>query len=247
MWSAVVAGMRRHRRRVLGGAVLGVLAWTGLALLAPGPDRDLMVMFFSLLVAVLAVLSAVVNSRPGPAAFLVDTRTPAFRALPNDGQLLSAVIVVSLAAVTIVGGLSRYHDTAGELAYWVPVSILTVITALLVVLAWLAPGLQLRPDGLVDATGLGTRTVPWEALTPAGLPVPSPNATRLRLTFAHPELVRRKGLVLGSAVATTGVNPVLLTHAIGYYLVNPDRRRLIGTQAGYDELVRALAGLAQRA
>jgi hypothetical protein len=103
-----------------------------------------------------------------------------------------------------------------------------------------APGVQLRPDGLIDHSLLGTLTVPWEALAPGyPLPVP-PKAGTLALTYTAPELVQRRGLASRRFIRTDNIDALFLVHAIRQYLAHPQRRSAIGTQTEYDYLLRAL-------
>jgi hypothetical protein len=97
--------------------------------------------------------------------------------------------------------------------------------------------------GLVDRRPLGTLTVPWQALAP-GYPHPSPPlAASLVLTYARPELVRRRGLVFSwRRLATHNVDPLFLGYTIAYYVAYPQQRPAICTQAEYDQLHGARPG-----
>jgi hypothetical protein len=100
---------------------------------------------------------------------------------------------------------------------------------------------QLRRDALLDRGPLGTLVVPWEALA-AGYPRPVPPAAGyLTLTYAQPDLVRRRGLVIFRRLIQSGnVDASFLVHAIDYYVDHPRRRALIGTQAEYEDLVQTI-------
>jgi hypothetical protein len=127
-----------------------------------------------------------------------------------------------------------------EVGLSVLAALVVALAAVNVALAWRGVSVELRPAGFVDRTALGTLTVPWGALAPGYPLLPPANATRLVLTFAHPELVRRRGLIFWSSIQAT-VDPVFLAHAIRFYVANPDRRPSIGTEAEYEELLRAVS------
>jgi hypothetical protein len=104
-------------------------------------------------------------------------------------------------------------------------------------------GVQLRPAGLVAIRLFGALVVPWEALAP-GYPLPIPaKASRLPLTYARPELVRRRGLTRGRrSIYISHIHAGFLAAAIRYYVAYPQHRAAIGTQSEHDRLLHALAG-----
>ena len=232
--SAMFAGVVRRRRTVLSGAVIVTCAVVALALQVHGGGRAVLTMVFGALVVPSPVLSLVAYFRPRQAAFAV-ARTPAFRTMPHEGHVFATLTVISLSTEGVLGRLSFNHlPAAGPLAVvlraqsaalWVLAVVVVALAAMNLALAWRGVGVQLRPDGLVDRTGLGTLVVPWQVLAPGHPLPPLSTATKLALTFAHPQLVRRKGLVFWSSVQAGNVDPAFPAGAIRFYVANPDRRR----------------------
>jgi hypothetical protein len=246
-------GTVRHRRVVLAaGVFVAGAAWLGLAASA-GLGRDLLRLCLIPLALVSPVLALVAMWRPGPAAFVVDPRTRSFRAPPHPAHVYLALMLVSVSVVGFPPQVPPALDDAPAFvnliahlvtgSVFVLAGLVVVLSAVTVVAVWRGVGVQLRPDGLVDRTPLGTLVVPGEALAPGyPLPVP-PAASHLTLTYARPELVRRRGLVVfRRLVQTSNVDTMFLVHAIRYYLDHPQHRPLIGTQAEYDDLLPAVSG-----
>jgi hypothetical protein len=174
---------------------------------------------------------------------------PAFRTLPHAGHVYLAVGFTYFGASQVANRLSlpgseqgrAFDNAAWRLLAGVFIGLiwaLVVTSAVHVFAVWRDIGVQLRPDGLVHRGLLGTLTAPWEALAP-GYPLPTPPAaTSLALTYAGPELVRRRGL-LQRRILTDNVNALFLGYAIRYYLAYPQRRSMIGSQTEYDNLIRS--------
>ncbi|WP_238005337.1 hypothetical protein KZZ52_17515 [Dactylosporangium sp. AC04546] len=253
MRSAIFAGTARHPRLVLGGAVGVAAGLVGVQLLlAPDSDiRHAIPMLLSLLGLASAVLTLAAWLRARPAAFAVDPRTPAFRTLPWPGHVYNATSAAFMSATQVAFQLilpGADQDPAFDNPAWhLRESILIAMCVLLVALsimlilaAWRNVGVQLRPDGLVDRNPLGTLTVPWGALATHSVPQPRSATTSLLLTYARPDLVRRRGIPFGRRIRTDAVNALFLADAIHHYLVNPQHRQAIGTQAEYEDLLSTL-------
>jgi hypothetical protein len=67
-----------------------------------------------------------------------------------------------------------------------------------------------------------------------------PKAGSLALTYARPELEQRRGFAFRRFIRTDNVDAQFLVHAIRHYVAHPHHQSAIGTQAGYDTLLRAL-------
>ncbi|MFG2039625.1 hypothetical protein [Dactylosporangium sp. NPDC048998] len=256
MLSATLVGTARHPRLTLGGAVAVAASLVGLQLLAPSDSntRYAIPAVLSLLGLASAGMALVALTRPRPAAFVVDADAPAFRALPHPGHVYSAATAVFMTATeatfrVILPDADR--DTAFDDPGWRVMTgtfglltiVLGVLTVPLIAAVWRDVGVQLRPSGLVDRSALGTVTVPWDALSASSLPPTTPSATSVRLTYARPELVRVRGLPFSRRrIRTDGVNALFLVHAINHYLMHPQRRQAIGTEAEYGDLLSALHG-----
>ncbi|GAA1542037.1 hypothetical protein GCM10009827_071910 [Dactylosporangium maewongense] len=254
MFSAIFDGIGRHPRSMIGGVVLIAVGSAGVQLLA-APDSDTRYAIpavLSLLVLASSVLSLVALARPRPAAFVVDARSAAFRTVSHPRQVLAraaAVLISTAQATSRMAAHAREGDPA-----WDPMSrtsdvlaaVLVVLAALLVAAVWRGSGLWLRQDGLTERNPLGSVTVPWDALSPSALPPTTPSAWSLRLGYAKPELVRRRGLASSRRISTDTVNALFLVHTLHYYLTHPEQRQAIGTESGYADLLRVLYGATPR-
>ncbi|MFI2650651.1 hypothetical protein [Micromonospora fulviviridis] len=117
-----------------------------------------------------------------------------------------------------------------------------VLVALLLVEAWQGHGVQLRPHGIRQSWVLGSLTVPWEALPAAQVPPRADRPSRLRMAFAKPLLVRRRGIPWSrNALRTDNVDAGFLAAAIRHYVCHPEHRAAIGSQAEYRRLLAELA------
>jgi hypothetical protein len=249
------AGAVRHPRATLIGTVAVMSAVVGLGSRLHGAGHALLAVLVSLLALLLVAVAVVAHFRPRQAAFVIDPRTPAFHTPRHETQLFMAIAIVAFGAEAVLfrssgprpapaGGLVHRLMHLEDATLTFLTALLVVLAAANVVLAWRGAGAQLRPDGVVDRTGVGALMVPWEAFAPDHpvLP-PPPKATRLVLTLARPELARRRGLAFSSSVQANNVDPVFLAHAIRCYVANPDRRPSIGTRAEYERLLRPSVNL----
>ncbi|MEV4138923.1 hypothetical protein AB0J72_43010 [Dactylosporangium sp. NPDC049742] len=256
MISAILAGVARHPRWVLGGAVALAGVLVGVHLLS-APDSDLryaIPVLPPLLGLAALVLASVALTRRRPAAFTVDAGAGVFRTPPPANHVLQAAGSAFMATTMIMAAANsrtmQRDWPSPDPAVRFTDDVMVVLACLLVVLivpqiaaVWRGIGVELGPDGLKDRSALGTLTVPWDALTTASLPPTTPSALSLRLTYARPDLVRAAGLPLTRRrISTDTVNALFLAHAVHYYLVHPQRRQGIGTSAGYAELMTALYG-----
>ncbi|MGI5183404.1 hypothetical protein ACQEVZ_44815 [Dactylosporangium sp. CA-152071] len=256
MISAILAGVARHPRWVLGGAVALAGVLVGAHLLS-APDSDLRYAIPTLppLLGLAALVLAVVAlTRRRPAAFTVDAGAGVFRAPSPPNHVLHAAGAAFMSATIIMFAVNSRtlprDRPAEDPAGWFMGDALLVLACLVVVLsvlqiaaAWRGVGVQLGPDGVKDRGPLGTLTVPWDALTTASLPPTTPTALSLRLTYARPDLVRAAGLPLTrTRIRTDTIDALFLAHAVHHYLVHPERRQGIGTAAGYAELMTVLYG-----
>ena len=95
---------------------------------------------------------------------------------------------------------------------------------------WRGKGIELRPDGLRDREALGTLVVP--------LPGSADRRHTLRVRYAHPDLVRRRGLVTSrKRLSTSTIDPHLAAQLIRYYTTHPEHRSAIGTHAEHDRVL----------
>jgi hypothetical protein len=251
--STSFTGTVRRRRLIVGSA--GVFAAIMVCLqLATAPGTAVRVTLplpLLVLTPVALVLALTALSQVRPAVFTVDSRTAAFRTPPHAAHVYTAVGVIFAGAGEVSFRLalpvarpdSAVNDLAWQLlngCFTVTTAVIVVAGARLVVSAWRSVGgVRLEPAALVDKSPLGTLIVPWEALAPT-YPYPSaPTEKHLVLTYARPELVRRRGLRFSRRrINTDNIDTVFLGYAIAYYVAYPQMRSTIGTMAGYAELLR---------
>lgn len=117
-----------------------------------------------------------------------------------------------------------------------------LLVALAFTRAWHGLGTQLLPHGLRASFPFGSFTVPWEALR-----VPHPtqpaNASTVRLHYARPQLVRRRGVPLTRRTLLAGSTDArILASAIDHYAAHPEHRKLIGTPGEYERLMADFRG-----
>ncbi|SNR68164.1 hypothetical protein [Actinoplanes regularis] len=197
--------------------------------------------FFSLNVLPMVLLLAVgfAGRSFRPAKLVARPELPAFDVPADPGMILCGA-AFSFMYVQQMGGL--IHEFVEDRDLWF-LMIFGVLWIGLLVPFWRAAlgriGVRLRPDGIVDRQLHGSLFVPWEALA---LPHPAfaYDPQRVTLFLAHPGLVRRRGLRMGSTalLPAVGVNAELLARAIHEYAHRPELRPAIGSAA---ELARFMA------
>jgi len=107
-------------------------------------------------------------------------------------------------------------------------------------MAWVLPGVRLRPDGIHDRQAAGSLFIPWDALDTT-VAATALTTWQLALHYRQPELVRRRGWRLGGQRLGTGTDAGYLARAIQEYVSHPDRRPAIGTATELRRLTAALA------
>ncbi|MEV1286350.1 hypothetical protein [Micromonospora sp. NPDC049679] len=240
MIAAIFAATARHRRFIL---VVGVVMSAGYGVarwLMPSLGRQLFP-FQGVVVLVFALLALIGWVRQRPAAFVVQQRVPSFNAPASGAAVYHALFLFGLFVQQVELLVRMIHSRH----LWWPFSFTgvlgLVLVGLLVAGAWRGLGVQLRPDGLRDRDVLGSFPVPWDAL-PVAHPPTHNNKTTLRLRYARPELVRRRGLSLSrSLLRADNIDARFLAAAIRHYVTHPEHRTAIGTEAEYHRLLHALA------
>ncbi|MFG2054265.1 hypothetical protein ACGFI9_09545 [Micromonospora sp. NPDC048930] len=235
MLTTVIAVTVRHRRLILAiSLVLAVvLAW-GRRL---SVWLDLILLIATFLAGVLAFSLGLLGlRRPRPAAFLVKPEVRAFATEPSAFQIFLAVGITFLASQFLGTG-----HLAGVGLFNVLPFLLLVAVALTVAGGWRGISVQLRPDGVFQRDFAGSLMVPWEALAPARPSRPAVNAATLALTYAQPDLVRRRGILpLGRRLRIDNVHPWFIADTIRHYVDHPQQRAAIGEPAEYQRLWHAL-------
>jgi hypothetical protein len=221
----------QHRMAVLAGVlviavVLAVLQQGKSLLVAEVCTALLPILMLGLFVASLIA----VNARH-PAMFQV--RHGTFTTPPDASTVLSAAAITVLPVADI--GLTAVEVRAGFGLRFDRFDIVSlVLLVVLLALLWyrvLGPfGPSLRPDGLLDRQPFGSVFVPWQA----GLAA-EPTTRGVKLRFARPELVERRGFRPGTSIRT-GADPGFTAWAINLYALRPDLRPAIGTHEGLLQL-----------
>lgn len=221
MWTKIIS----HRLGFLVGVlvtavVLAVLLQTHITVVSAVCAALLFVLWLGLPVAALLALNA-----RHPETFLV--RDGAFTTPPTANAVLSAglftVMPVAIAALAV----DEKHPGHGIDRFQLAV---VVLMLLLLPLQWynvLGPfGVFLRSDGVLDRHPFGSLFVPW-----AAVPAAEPTSFGVKLRFAHPELVARRGFGPGTTIST-GADRGFTAWAINLYAARPDYRQTIGTEDG---------------
>ncbi|MEW2331164.1 hypothetical protein AB0880_25560 [Micromonospora chersina] len=239
MISRVSAAAVRHRHVVL---LLGLLL-AGVNAAAVGFAPSLGQVLFSplLFLALAALVLSVIVMGIRPASFVVLPQVPAFATPAPAWKVFFALGFLGPASGS-AGTLVRATraGTASALDVVFALSWL-VLVALLLVEAWRGHEVQLRPGGIRHRWVLGSLTVPWEALPAAQVAPGADRPSRLRMAFAKPLLVRRRGIPWSrNELRTDGVDARFLAAAIRHYVRHPEQRAAIGAQAEYRRLIAAL-------
>jgi hypothetical protein len=146
------------------------------------------------------------------------------------------LITVVRRRLTFLIGVLVTAVVLGVLGYSEIPVVSTVGRAVLVLLLLLFPlqwytvlgpfGMVLRPDGVLDRQPRGSIFVPREAGAAA-----EPTRNGVKLSFARPDLVVRRGFRPGTTIRT-GADPGFTAWAINLYAARPDFRTTIGTDEG---------------
>jgi hypothetical protein len=186
-----------------------------------------------------------------PAKLAARPAVPAFDVPANPGVILGATGYTFL-GVTALGILTSDIEAATT-DVWFSASIAALWAGLLAAF-WSSAlgrsGVRLTPDGIVDRQVFGSLFVPWDALATPLSAYPH-DAQQVTLYLAHPELIRRRGLRLGSPtmLPAAGVDAELLARVIHEYSNRPDIRSAMGSEAELHRLrtIPQIADLADRA
>ncbi|OKI84558.1 hypothetical protein [Micromonospora sp. CB01531] len=234
MLAALFAVTVRHRRLILSlSLVLAVgLAW-GRRL---SDWLDLILLIATILTAVLGALAL---RRSRPAALLVKPEVRAFATAPSASQILIAVTLTFLTSHLL--GTRYLGEVFGGLFMVLPF-LLLVAVGVQVASGWRGISIELRPEGVCQRDVTGSLMVPWEALAPGRPFQPAVGAATLALTYAQPDLVRRRGILpLGRRrLRIDNVHPWFIADAIRYYVDHPQHRAAIGEPSEYQRLWHAL-------
>ncbi|QDY11202.1 hypothetical protein FJK98_32050 [Micromonospora sp. HM134] len=240
MISELCAATVRHRHVVL---LLGLLvAIVNAATIGLTPSLG-QILFIPLILITLAVLAvSVIAMGIRPASFVVLPHVPAFATPPPAWKVFLALGVLWPNSASL-GALVR--STRADIVSTLDVVLAlawVVAVTLLLIDVWRDNEVQLRPYGIRQSWPLGSLTVPWEALPAAQLRPGTDRPSRLRMAFAQPLLVKRRGIPWSrNALRTDNVDARFLAAAIRHYVCRPEYRPAIGSQAEYKRLLIELA------
>lgn len=230
----VVAG---HRRLFLAG-VLVLAVVLGALVQAERLDAFVVLLVLPLSLLALSVLAAY---RYHPATLAVRPEPPAFATASPLAPVFMAAAFMILAGCTvsedvsdIVNGEQPWVLTVVMIGFWV------LVVGLHLYVALGSFGVRLRPEGVDNRQPLGSMFIPWEAFAPGYPAVPVKN-NGLVLYYQRPELIRRRGLRVGSDSLLTGTDAAYLAHVIHRYVANPEHRPAIGTEAELRGLTERIA------
>lgn len=171
------------------------------------------------------------NSRYRAPGLVARPDLPAFVVPAGPGPVFTASAFTLLGILQVGDGV---HDLVRSGDLWSYDLGLTVLWLLLVaaqwVPAWRRYGVRLEPDRLVSWQVIGSLSVPWTAFDPDQPALPGRN-NELKLRFARPELVRRRGVHLPESIGLPVIDAGRLGRAVGEYVAHPEHRAAIGTEA----------------
>ncbi|PZG17050.1 hypothetical protein C1I95_16350 [Micromonospora craterilacus] len=235
MLAAISAVTARYRRPILAVALVlaVVLAVSRRLSDLPGSILDTATFLAGILAMLLALL------RPRPAGLLVKPEVRAFATEPSTSQVYLAVGFMFWASL-LLGARGLVEAVEGP-SMVLPILFLVGV-GVNVAGAWRGVSVELRPDGVCQRDLTGSLMVPWEALAPGRPYQPAARASSLALTYAQPDLVRRRSILpLGRRrLRIDSVHPWFIADAIRHYVDHPQHRAAIGEPAEYQRLLDAL-------
>jgi hypothetical protein len=234
------AMVARRRRPFLGGVLAAAIT---LGAVAPTLHDGRWLLLFATIVGLtfgLLLLGLVAAVRYHP-RFLVR--------LPGEAGFATALNpwpVLMAAAFTFLFGAmvgESIGDLVGGADIWLT-DVLTVfgfplVLALYWYMAWVLPGVRLRPDGVHDVQPFGSLIIPWDAFDPSVAATPRSNM-QLIVHYQQPQLVRRRGFRPGETMLASGSDAGYLARVIREYVSHPDRRPAIGSTTELHRLTTAL-------
>ncbi|MFU8853357.1 hypothetical protein ACNAW0_20560 [Micromonospora sp. SL1-18] len=239
MLATISAVTVRYRRPIL--TVVLVLAVVLAVVRQLSPTLGLILAIAPILTGLLLMLLApLALQRPRPAAFLVKPEVRAFATEPGAVQIYMAVGLTFLASAQMLNTGTGHVVSVG--VFMVLQFLLLVAVGLQLAAGWRGSSIELRPDGVYQRDFVGSLMVPWEALAPGRPSRPAVKASTLALTYAQPELARRRGIFpLGRRrLRIDNIHPWFIADTIRHYVDHPQHRAAIGEPAEYQRLWHAL-------
>ncbi len=239
MLAAFSAVTVRYRRPILTIAlVLAVVLAVGRRLSDQlGSILGIATILAGMLALSLAILALL---RPRQAVFLVKPEVRAFATEPSAFQVYIAVAYMFLASLPL--GARDLDEIYGGHPSMVLPLLLLVGVGVHVAGGWRGVSVELRPDGICQRDFTGSLMVPWEALAPGRPSQPAVRASTMALTYAQPDLVRRRGILPHGRrrLRIDNIHPWFIADTIRHYVDHPQHRAAIGEPAEYQRLLHAL-------
>jgi hypothetical protein len=235
-WHRLMAATARHRRVIV---CLDLLLLVCLVVLEARRAEIVRTLFPWEVVLVLAGIAlAIVSIGYRPALLEVAPDGASF-GTPASPAWVCLLIAYLFPAASFIGRNLREIGDREELWQLDAVMMVLYLAAfsLLVRAAWINPGVQLRPDGVVHRSLVGSLYVPWEAFALDQPAYPGGKVGQVVFAYQRAELVRRRGLPRHPRLrAVTGIDVWFLSRVIHHYVTQPAHRAAIGTDAEYRRL-----------
>lgn len=169
--------------------------------------------------------------------------------MPGEAGFATALnpfpVLLAAAFTFLAGGLvgESIGDLVGGADTWTFDALTVVVLPLPVALqwcvAWVLPGVRLRPDGVHDLQPFGSLFIPWDAFDTSIAATPGSNA-QLTVHYRQPQLVRKRGFRPGARTLASGSNADYLASVINEYVSHPSHRPAIGSTTELRRLTAAL-------
>lgn len=193
------------------------------------------------LVAVLVILMIIGWSQAKPSTLTVRPERHAFEAPAGPAPVYAALCCLAVAAGQLASTLRdlRADRLAPFNLVWTALWLL--VAARWVFLAWSGLGARLTPAGVRNRDVFGSVAAPWAAFDSYLSAVAAPRQPNVLVTYARPELVRLRGVVLSRRLLRADtVDALFLAGVLQHYVHHPEHRQAIGAHAEYARLLRAL-------
>ncbi|MEU8261449.1 hypothetical protein AB0C02_12620 [Micromonospora sp. NPDC048999] len=228
----------RYRRAIFVLAVLGLAAVVVVGTLSPTEPTGLILGMFAAMVVLLVVLVLVVRVARRAVPTGLEVTGGAFRS-PRPTFFLGLALphLCAIAVFVLAGSWTARHEHAANPGWLLMVALIAAPIVLYLPGLWRGVGVILTPHGIRSDGYFGTLTIPWDALADVQPLQPADARGEVRLTYNHPELLRRTGLLPPrDRIYFEGTDRDLIVDAVAHYAAHPAARSTIGSHTGYEDL-----------
>ena len=194
----------RYRRAIFVLAALGLAALAGVGTLSAREPRGLLLGMLVATVVLLVLLALVTRIARRSIPTGLEVTGGEFRS-PRPAFILGLALphLCAIAVFVLAGSWTTRYEHAANPGWLLVVALSAAPIGLYLPGLWRGIGVILTPDGIRSDRYLGTLTIPWDAL--AGIQPLQPADARgeVRLTYHHPKLLRRTGLLLRRTGSTS--------------------------------------------